>query len=260
MKFVFDLDGTICFRGKPISQRIVQCLLEMKTNGHEVIFASARPIRDMLPVLDARLHSFPLIGGNGSLLYHQRKVIHASSFHEEDLKRIHHLIDQYEATYLIDSEWDYAYTGAADHPILDFLDPHHLAEMLPVTSLNSIVKILLLTTTNFQKLIDELQALDIVVNIHMNENVVDISPSNIHKWSALSRFGVGEGDFIAFGNDANDISMFQKAKHAVMLGYHEGLSSFADEQIPLTGDFEGEIIRKLKELTLVHNEITIGRK
>ncbi|MGG4167921.1 HAD-IIB family hydrolase [Rossellomorea vietnamensis] len=260
MKFVFDLDGTICFRGKPISQRIVQCLLELKTNGHEVMFASARPIRDMLPVLDTRLHSFPLIGGNGSLLYQNGKVVHAASFQEKDLKRIYELIEQYEATYLIDSEWDYAYTGAADHPIHDFLDPDNLAQVLPVTSLNSIVKILLLTSTDFQELIDELQELDIVVNIHTNENVVDISPSNIHKWSALSKFGVDEEDFIAFGNDANDISMFQNARHAVMIGYHEGLSRFADEEIPLTGDYEGELIRKLRELTSKYSEIRVETK
>ncbi|MCA0148410.1 MULTISPECIES: HAD family hydrolase [Rossellomorea] len=260
MKFVFDLDGTICFKGKPISTRIVQCLLELKSDGHEVLFASARPIRDMLPVLDARFHSFPLIGGNGSLLYHKGEVIHSTSFHEKDLKKIYGLIEQYKSTYLIDSEWDYAYTGPLDHPILNFLDPDNLAQRHPVASLNSIVKILLLSASNFQELIDELQDLDIVVNIHTNENVVDISPFNIHKWSALSEFGVDEGDFIAFGNDANDINMFQKAKHAVMIGYHEGLSSFADEQIPLTGDYEEEIIRKLKELTLVYNDITIGTK
>lgn len=260
MKFVFDLDGTICFKGKPISTRIVQCLLELKSDGHEVIFASARPIRDMLPVLDTQLHSFPLIGGNGSLLYHQGKVIHATSFHEKDLKMIHDLIHQYEATYLIDSEWDYAYTGPADHPILDFLDPDNLAQRHPVASLNSIVKILLLSASNFQGLIDELQDLDIVVNLHTNENVVDISPSNIHKWSALSRFGVDEGDFIAFGNDTNDISMFQKARHSVMIGYHKGLSSFADEQIPLTGDYEGEIIRKLRELSSAYSEISVETK
>jgi Cof subfamily protein (haloacid dehalogenase superfamily) len=255
MKFVFDLDGTICFNGKPISENITNCLLELKSNGHEVFFASARPIRDMLPVLDVRLHSFPLIGGNGSLLYHEGEVIHANSFHQKDLEKIHDLIDQYEATYLIDSEWDYAYTGLNNHPILHFLDPENLAQRLPVTSLSAIVKILLLTSTNFQDLIDELHSLDIVVNIHTNEKVVDISPANIHKWSALSRFGVAEEDYIAFGNDANDISMFRKARHSVMIGYHEGLSSLADEHIPLTGDYEGEIIRKLKELSFAYSEI-----
>ncbi|MBW3113676.1 MULTISPECIES: HAD-IIB family hydrolase [Bacillaceae] len=255
MKFVFDLDGTICFKGEPVSKRIVQSLLDLKSSGHELFFASARPIRDMLPVLDVRLHSYPLIGGNGSLLYQHGEVIHSTSFHPNDLAKIHELIDQYEATYLIDSEWDYAYTGPNNHPILDFLDPANLASSLPVESLNSIVKILLLTSTNFQDMLIDLKSLDIVVNTHTNEKVVDLSPANIHKWSALSTFGVSEEDFIAFGNDANDVSMFRKAKHAVMVGYHEGLSDYADEHIPFTGDYEEEIIKKLKELSFKYIEV-----
>ncbi|MBN8191261.1 HAD family phosphatase [Bacillus sp. NTK074B] len=255
MKFVFDLDGTICFKGEPVSERMVQCLLDLKSSGHELFFASARPIRDMLPVLDVRLHSYPLIGGNGSLLYQGGEVIHSNSFHPNDLEKIHELIDQYEATYLIDSEWDYAYTGPNDHPILDFLDPANLARSLPVESLNRIVKILLLTSTNYQDLSKDLKSLDIVVNNHTNEEVVDLSPAKIHKWSALSTFGVSEMDFIAFGNDSNDVSMFKKAKHAVMVGYHEGLSGYADEHIPLIDDYEGEIIKKLKELSFTYTEV-----
>ncbi|MFI8688260.1 HAD-IIB family hydrolase [Rossellomorea sp. NPDC077527] len=255
MKFVFDLDGTICFKGEPVSERIVQCLLELKSCGHELYFASARPIRDMLPVLDVRLHSFPLIGGNGSLLYHEGEIVHSTSFQDEDLGKILELIHRYEATYLIDSEWDYAYTGPNNHPILDFLDPANLAQSLPVASLNSIVKILLLTSTHFQDLTKQLEQMDIVLNIHGNENVVDISPANIHKWSALSTFGVKAENYIAFGNDANDMSMFSNAKHSVMIGYHDGLSDIADEQIPLTGDFEDEIIKKLKELSYTYSEI-----
>lgn len=42
MKFIFDLDGTICFSGKPLSGFIVQALDSLIEKGHEVIFASAR--------------------------------------------------------------------------------------------------------------------------------------------------------------------------------------------------------------------------
>ncbi len=255
MKFVFDLDGTICFKGKPVSEKIVECLLDLKSSGHELIFASARPIRDMLPVLDVRLQSFPLIGGNGSLLYNDGEVIHSTAFDRNDLDTIFSLIEKFEATYLIDSEWDYAYTGPLNHPILNFLDPANLAQALPVTSLESIVKILLLTSTNFKELTKQLTTMNVVVHLHTNENIVDISPANIHKWSALATLGVREGDFIAFGNDSNDLSMFQKAKHSVMIGYHEALSSLADDQVRLFGDYEDEIIHKLKALSSEYSEI-----
>ncbi|GEL78519.1 hypothetical protein TMU01_27540 [Tenuibacillus multivorans] len=37
MKFVLDLDGTICFKGKPISEKILRSLEDITTKGHEVI-------------------------------------------------------------------------------------------------------------------------------------------------------------------------------------------------------------------------------
>ncbi|EGQ1321415.1 hypothetical protein DA471_03030 [Staphylococcus aureus] len=51
MKFVFDIDGTLCFDGRLIDQTIIDTLLQLQHAGHELIFASARPIRDLLPVL-----------------------------------------------------------------------------------------------------------------------------------------------------------------------------------------------------------------
>ncbi|MFC3745316.1 HAD-IIB family hydrolase [Paenibacillus sp. GCM10012306] len=250
MKFVFDLDGTICFKGQPVSETILSCLEEMTHEGHEVIFASARPIRDMLPVLHKRFHSFALIGGNGSLVSKEGKVLHAEAFTQEDVQEILRLIEEHQGTYLIDSDWDYAYTGPHDHPILNNVDPSKLAKRLPVESLKSIVKILILTADDMEELAKSLKNLGVVIHRHRNENVIDISPQNIHKWNALQRLGVRGQEFIAFGNDANDISMFQQARHAVMIGHHEELAPYASESIALEGDCEGAIVNKLKALAV----------
>lgn len=61
MNFVLDLDGTICFGGNPVSEPIVRALENIQEAVHRVIFASARPIRDMFPVLDKSLHHYTLI-------------------------------------------------------------------------------------------------------------------------------------------------------------------------------------------------------
>ncbi|MFF2910559.1 HAD-IIB family hydrolase [Paenibacillus sp. NPDC057934] len=251
MKFVFDLDGTICFKGQPVSEMILTRLEELTHAGHEVIFASARPIRDMLPVLHERFHSFALIGGNGSLVSKEGQVQHAEAFSQEEVQEIHRLIEEHQATYLIDSDWDYAYTGPPDHPILNNVDPSELAKRLPVESLKSIVKILILTADDMEGLAESLKDLGVVIHRHRNENVIDISPQNIHKWNALQRLGVRKQEFIAFGNDANDISMFQQARHAVMIGYHEELAPYASESISLEGDCEGAIVNKLKALSVL---------
>ncbi|MGG3853956.1 HAD-IIB family hydrolase [Caldifermentibacillus hisashii] len=248
MKFVFDLDGTICFKGQSVSERILKSLEKLEAQGHQVIFASARPIRDLLPVLDKRFHTYPMIGGNGAIVANQGQIISTVHFDTKTLLKIKRLIELYEVTYLIDSSWDYAYTGPADHPILHNLDPQKLAKNRPLTELNPIVKILMLTSKKIGQLKRDLAKLDVVVNVHGNEGVLDISPKGINKWSGLQQLAVIEGEYIAFGNDANDVSMFQHAKHSVMIGDHSKLKPFAEEQLPIHDDIEKDITEKVEEL------------
>lgn len=41
MKFVFDIDGTLCFNGKSIDPSIVDALLQLQNSGHELIIQLA---------------------------------------------------------------------------------------------------------------------------------------------------------------------------------------------------------------------------
>ena len=71
MNFVFDIDGTTSFNGMVIEPAIEREIYALLRAGHRVVFASARPVRDILPMLsdDVRAHSgLALIGANGSLL------------------------------------------------------------------------------------------------------------------------------------------------------------------------------------------------
>lgn len=249
MKFVFDLDGTICFKGQPISDRIIQSLSELIDLGIEVIFASARPIRDMLPVIDEAFHHCTMIGGNGSLIAIEGKVIKSHSFSIHEMTQIKSLIDAYDATYLIDGQWDYAYTGPENHPILQNLDPANIANKVSLEALHPIVKVLILTSNHMETLAEELSKLNVYINKHSNENVLDISPNGINKWSALKSIGVEENTYIAFGNDANDRAMFEHALHTVMIGHHEQLASLAKETISLKGDYEQDIANKIRTLS-----------
>ena len=250
MKFIFDLDGTICFKGQPVSEKILSSLTELTSEGHEVLFASARPIRDMLPVINKRFHHYTMIGGNGSLIYKDEKIIYTKAFTPKEINDICQIIDLYKATYLIDGDWDYAYTGPIDHPILKNVDTTKSAKLVSLESLTSIVKILLLTSVDTEQLSRDISTLDVYVNQHSNENVLDISPKGISKWSALQELGIQKGSYIAFGNDANDISMFENALHTVMIGHHEQLSPLATETISMDGDYEQKIAEKLKELSV----------
>ncbi|TGA96301.1 HAD-IIB family hydrolase [Sporolactobacillus shoreae] len=190
MNFVFDLDGTICFKGQPVSEKIT-CALERLTRvGHQVIFASARPIRDMLPVLRKPFFDYTMIGGNGSLIYKNGAIKNVHSFSSVDVKKLLSLIQEFKATFLIDGDWNYSYTGPADHPILQNVDPAHLAKRVPIESLTSIVKVLILGSRDNKQLAERLDSLNLFVTHHTNEDVLDISPTGISKWSALESLGV----------------------------------------------------------------------
>ncbi|WP_242225375.1 HAD-IIB family hydrolase [Bacillus cereus group sp. BfR-BA-01380] len=248
MKFVFDLDGTICFKGQPVSEKLLIALEKLVAQGNEVIFASARPVRDLLPVLHKRFHQYPMIGGNGSMIARKGKIISTVSFDEETLANIVQLLRTYHVSYLIDGDWDYAYTGPATHPILNNLDPQNHAKNVKLDKLQSIVKILMLTSDNMEEVKEQLSKMDVVVHSHGNEGVLDVSPNGIDKWSGLQQLGVKEGDYIAFGNDANDITMFQRAMYSVMVGENLQLAPFSSEQLSLSNDTENLLVQRLSEL------------
>lgn len=230
MKFVFDLDGTICFKGQPLTPGITTALANCMADGHEVIFASARPIRDLLPVLPESMRKLPMVGGNGAFVASNGDTIEVSAFSVETVEAISKIITAFKLPYLIDGDWDYAYTGSEDHPIYRNLDPLKLAKKVVFTELKDIVKIVLFPGEQQQEILTELEKLPISLYEHMSENIVDISPSGIDKWNGLIKLGVLEGDFVAFGNDANDKAMFVKAKESVCVGMHE-VRKYANLQV-----------------------------
>lgn len=246
MNFIFDLDGTICFKGKPISPAITHALQQLDKAGHRIAFASARPIRDMLPVLPKPFHTGTLIGGNGALISENGNITFSRAFSPAIVETLMSILHEHQATYLIDGEWNYSYTGRADHPILTNLDPNHLATNVPISEHSSIVKLLILSAVEKENLLEKLGKVEIVLHLHAQEDVIDCSPKGIHKQAALSHLNIT--DYISFGNDANDITMFQGARHSVMIGDHQALRPHCTESIPYTTEVEGMIIEKLKEL------------
>ncbi|GGH19808.1 HAD-IIB family hydrolase [Paenibacillus segetis] len=245
MKIVFDLDGTICFKGKPLSKDMVQALESLAGKGHEIIYASARPIRDLLPVLPPHMQQYPMIGGNGAFVASGGEIISTIHFDKPLADKIVKLIRKYEASYLIDSRWNYAYTGNNEHPIRRNVDPEQRAANVPLDELNEIVKVVILHSINEQQLLEELQQLPIVIYVHGNEGIIDISPQGVDKWAGLQALGILPQQFIAFGNDANDVSMFKHAQRSVCVGEHNTLMQIASEHV---ASDENQVILKIKEL------------
>ncbi|GIO35713.1 hypothetical protein J41TS12_05740 [Paenibacillus antibioticophila] len=72
---------------------------------------------------------------------------------------------------LIDSDWDYCYTGSDEHPIRRNLDPAGSARNLTIDELSLIVKIVVLQSKSFEQLSAELAQWPLVVSTHGNERL-----------------------------------------------------------------------------------------
>ncbi|MOA08126.1 haloacid dehalogenase-like hydrolase [compost metagenome] len=107
------------------------------------------------------------------------------------------------------------------------------------------MKVVILSSLNGEQLIHKLQNLPIVIYQHGQEDIIDISPQGVNKWTGLKRLGVDPQRFIAFGNDANDIEMFRHSAHSVCVGEHTELGELATEKV---SNEEEQIVRKILEL------------
>ncbi|MEV6835808.1 HAD family hydrolase [Streptomyces sp. NPDC051133] len=222
---VFDVDGTLCFDGRSIDDRILAAVGACERAGHRLVFASARPVRDLLPVLDGAFPAATLIGGNGSLVSVDGRVRARAAFGRDELAALLAEVERYRAGYLADGPWDYAYTGPDGHPIRGRVDQGGLARRVELADLPAVVKFLVVDATDMAALAGAGRALGMTVNHHLDEAVIDFAPGTTTKWEALTALGIGE--YNAFGNDINDVELLRHARHSVRVGAHPALDGAA---------------------------------
>ncbi|ATP39497.1 hydrolase [Solibacillus sp. R5-41] len=237
MIFVFDLDGTICFQGQPLDEEITDALKFCEELGHEIIFASARPIRDMLPVIPKDFHSCRMIGSNGAFTFVEGKI--EVEFLKASIQtQIMELITQHQLAYLADSDWDYAYSGSEDHPMYRGINSEKKAKRLAIEQLNGFSKVLLFDPPSHVK--EFIHTLPVTIFEYKEEKIIDICSNHLNKVKGLNRLGIQQ--YIAFGNDVNDLLMFQQAQHSVCVGMHE-VGNYAAERVE-----QKEVALKIKNL------------
>lgn len=216
MNLVLDIDGTICFDGQQIDQDIVDRLLSLHNIGCTIIFASARPIRDLLPVLPKQFHLFPLIGGNGSIISINGHIRPLATIQPKSFKVIKDVINHYDLDYIVDDQWDYAARVDESHTIFRRLDPQRLAHKLTLDDIKAPIKTILLNIANED--FDEIAAYiattapNLSLINHSNEHNIDVTAKYINKFTAIESILGSQPTYIAFGNDHNDIEMLQHAK------------------------------------------------
>ena len=212
MDFVFDLDGTLCFDRMTIAEDIKETLHSAPSFGHEVTFASARSYRDCIDLLGNELTRNRVIGLNGGLAYQDAQLI----FHRHLTKVSYELAltwcHHHGLPYFVDDDFNYAHFRGQKIPFISSVDPLGLASRLDIAELHNPIKMVIYMGDHvnliepFMAELNALQEMD--VDYHDHEKCLYLNP---------------------FGNDKNDIAMFQASAHAVQVGDFALLRPFADE-------------------------------
>ncbi|MEX2803952.1 HAD hydrolase family protein [Streptococcus sp. H31] len=250
MKFVFDLDGTLCFDRMTIAPDI-KCVLEKAQDfGHEVIFASARAYRDCISLLTGELAYKRVVGLNGGLVYENGQLTFKQHLTQEAYQNALTWCHYFRLPYFVDDDFDYAYFKGEKIPFISSVDPLHLANCLEIDQLKSPIK-MVIYLGDHEELAEpfcrELKALNQVdVDYHEHEKCLYLNPYATNKATTVMR-QIGS-DFIAFGNDKNDIDLFKASLYSVQVGNFPSLNQYADEQVEGNSAAVCRCITKLFEL------------
>ena len=257
MNFVFDIDGTTSFNGMVIEPAIEREIYALLLAGHRIVFASARPVRDILPMLseDVRTHSgLALIGANGSLLYRDGHLRAREHLDAHSYAKIRDLIERHGLHYIVDSLDSYAFNLPDAHVLVERLNPEGTDRLVSLKYLENPVKIILLDINNphlYAELEETIASLNLHVTKHQDATTsIDLAPGGVHKVSALpqalgARPGEKPDPYIAFGNDVNDAGLLEGAQYAVAVGSHEALLPLADLTVDPHPDAVAAAIRAL---------------
>ncbi|AYG00042.1 HAD-IIB family hydrolase [Lactococcus allomyrinae] len=227
MIFVFDLDGTICFDGVKISDDILSALTTLEKRGHPLVFASARPVRDMLSLLEMFPSQF-LIGGNGSIVRNFGQIEVVQEISDSDFEYLKRLIKSNDLDYLVDGQWNYSLKNRNDEKtnINCKVDANHLAKNVSMNELTNIIKCSLLNLSVLTEIEGGLSDLTVEIKRDDETQSLDLTAKNVNKYTTFRNYFPQE-PYVAIGNDENDIELLRNAKISVAVGNHSELD-FAD--------------------------------
>ena len=233
MKFVFDLDGTLSFDGVTIDDEIKQVLLRAEEFGHEVAFASARSYRDCLGLLGDPLSQQLVIALNGGLAYRQGQLVYEEQLDKDVYREVLGFCHHYNLPFFVDDTFDYSGQILEKIPFVANVDPLKKAQYRSLEELTDPIKVVIYMGGH-EELVDEIieriEKTDKAhIRYHAHEKCIYLNPADTHK--AITVEGLCGENFVAFGNDQNDIELFEKALYAVQIGDFPALQPYADDQL-----------------------------
>ncbi|MGV3009757.1 HAD-IIB family hydrolase [Streptococcus thoraltensis] len=249
MKFVFDIDGTICFDGQTINEKILQALQLVKESGHDLIFASARSYRDCENLLGSKFSKEKVIGLNGGLFYDKGELVTKWHLGQKDFKDILSYCKEYNLPYFIYDALNFAVSQRKMIPFISSVDESGQGKEVTLSEMTYAIK-MVIYLGNHPDLEEDLLVHferfdDVTVSYHENEKCLYITPKGISKAAALKELDLLP--YIAFGNDKNDIELFNEALYAYQVGNYQPLKQYSDQVLEPTAEVVASTIKDLLE-------------
>ncbi|ROR15080.1 hypothetical protein EC836_101580 [Erwinia sp. JUb26] len=235
--YIFDLDGTIITNGQPLHCNLAENIISLSHHAR-VIFASARPVRDMLPLLPNELHGCLMIGCNGAMAWQQGECLFSNRFEDRQAATILGLLQQHQVPYVLDGHWSFS-TSQTAHTFHDYMRTLSDSEIPESELIDQGVSKILILDGEFREKMDVFlhqKGFEFSLHHHRHENIFDITPREQNKYLALKMLGVDFNRSIAFGNDSNDFEMLNNAGISIFTGephYYPGASHYCKtEHLP----------------------------
>ncbi|MEQ1966814.1 DUF455 family protein [Xenorhabdus nematophila] len=217
--YVFDLDGTIVSHGKPIHKVIADTIRKLAETD-EVIFASARPVRDMMPLIPAGLNELMMVGCNGGMAWRNGTCLFSNVFENKVSEKIISFLESENIPYVIDGNWNYALSSTT-HSFHGYMRSLSKFEVEKEEILDDGVSKILILNGSFREKFDSFLSKNkyyFNVNYHKADDCFDITPQKEDKYLALRKIGVDFSNTISFGNDANDYVVLDNSRVSVFVG------------------------------------------
>lgn len=255
---VSDLDGTLLDSKKEISKEDLKTIEYLKDQGHIFTFATSRYMHSMKPYIYQCDIKVPVIGSNGSFVYDYvtNEIIYKNLLERElvqkvikyaSLNRLQFLVHTSSDLYLTKNHIRLSFYRKNNerainekekfYPIeTDFKDFDHFDDVFQIGIISDDVASLK------NRLQDLLKSYTCTVKITGKE-VVAIVPPDSSKALAieilLKKYQLSKEDLIVFGDDENDLSMFEYAIHSVAMANAKEIIKAKSEFVSLSNDESG---------------------
>lgn len=153
----------------------------------------------------------------------------------------------YNLPFFVDDCFDYSGQIIEKIPFFSSVDPLKVARHQKLEDLGTPIKVVVYIGDHEDLLDDLLGQLERLgqahLSYHAHEKCLYVNPLDTHKATTVEKL-CGE-NFIAFGNDQNDIELFKTSLYSVQIGNFAGLSPYTDETLELKGEPSPAVAAKI---------------